>query len=153
MGNCVSDYCLSKTTDKIPLYSMKGQVYRAKVVDVYDGDTCTVVLQQNFRYRKYKVRMLGYDSPEMKPSLKHDNRDIEMESARRAREALMEHIYNKIVILHCDKFDKYGRLLGTIYPHYENENQVGGGFSFNQILINEEFAHEYHGGTKKPFNI
>ena len=41
----------------------------------------------------------------------------------------------------------------TFYPHYENENQVGGGFSFNQILINEEFAHEYHGGTKKPFNI
>ena len=31
----------------------------------------------------------------------------------------------------------------------KNENQVGGGFSFNQILINEEFAHEYHGGTKK----
>ena len=59
----------------------------------------------------------------------------------------------KLVKIKCGEFDKYGRLLGTIYPHYENENQVGGGFSFNQILINEEFAHEYHGGTKKSFNI
>ena len=43
----------------------------------------------------------------------------------------------KLVKIKCGKFDKYGRLLGTIYPHYENENQVGGGFSFNQILIND----------------
>ena len=148
MGNCISDCYLSKTTDKIPLYSMKGQVYRAKVVDVYDGDTCTVIFRQNFRYRKYKVRMLGYDSPEMKPSLKHDNRDIEIESARRAKEALKVHIYNKIVILHCGKFDKYGRLLGTIYTCGTCGTCCNPSININEWMIENKYGYPYDGGTK-----
>jgi len=89
--------------------------------------------------------MLGYDSPEMKPSLKHDNRDIEMESARQAKEALKEHIYNKIVILHCDKFDKYGRLLGTIYTCGTCCNPP---ININEWMIENKYGYPYDGGTK-----
>ena len=39
----------------------------------------------------------------------------EIEAAKEAKKALKDLVDNKIVILHCNKFDKYGRLLGTLY--------------------------------------
>lgn len=146
MGNCISDHYLSKTTNDIPLYSMKEQVYRAKIVDVYDGDTCTVVIKQYNKYMKYKIRMLGYDSPEMKPSLQKENREAEIESAKIAKQALKDQIDNQIVILHCDKFDKYGRLLGTIYT---TGSYCKHSLNINQWMIDNGYGYEYYGGTKK----
>ena len=146
MGNCISDYFLLKANNNIPLYSMEGYIYRAKIVDIYDGDTCTAVIKQNFKYRKYKIRMLGYDSPEMKPSLKKENRDDEIESAKKAKQALKELIYNKIVILHCGKFDKYGRLLGTLYT---KKSFYKPSININQWMLDNNYGYPYDGGTKR----
>ena len=46
----------------------------------------------------------------------------------------------KLVYVECLEFDKYGRLLAEIY--YEGE-------SINQWLIDNKYAFEYDGGTKK----
>ena len=143
MGNCISDHFLSKTTNDIPVYSMNDKIYRAKIVDVYDGDTCTAVFRQYFKFRKYKIRMLGYDSPEMKPLLKKENRDIEIEEAKKAKEALKNLINNKIVILHCGKFDKYGRLLGTLYTSGNPSVNI------NQWMLDNNYGYPYDGGTKR----
>ena len=44
MGNCIFiDCCLKYKTNDIELYKLEGN-YRAKVVDVYDGDTITIVI-------------------------------------------------------------------------------------------------------------
>ena len=75
MGNII-DCCLSCQTNKLELYSLQGN-FRAKVVDVYDGDTITIVIFNKFSFEKHKLRMYGYDSPEMKPKLNKENRDIE----------------------------------------------------------------------------
>ena len=146
MGNCVSDHFLLKTNDNIPLYSMNNKKFRAKIVDVYDGDTCTAIFWQNFKYRKYKIRMLGYDSPEMKPSLQKENREAEIEAAKLAKQALKDWVDNKIVILHCGNFDKYGRLLGTLY---KPGTYCRSSININEWMIDNNYGYRYDGGTKK----
>ena len=68
MGNKIAKQILSYETNIRPIYKIIGK-YNAKVVDVYDGDTITVSIINNCTIQKHKLRMLGYDSPEMKPRL------------------------------------------------------------------------------------
>ena len=93
--------------------------------------------------QKYKVRMLGYDSPEMKPRLNIPDRDKIKEDAIKAREALVEKTKNKKIILHCGDWDKYGRLLGTLYE---------GNLNINEWMIESEYGYRYDGGRKRKVN-
>ena len=49
-------------SDDISIFSLNGYSTQAKVVDVYDGDTCTVVFKWEGKYRKFKniVRWFYY---------------------------------------------------------------------------------------------
>ena len=60
MGNCIcTDLLLKNKNNKnIKLYTVKG-LYRAKVVDVYDGDTITIVIFNKLWYEKHKLRLNG----------------------------------------------------------------------------------------------
>ena len=73
---CEELICKLKTFDKkTPKFSLEGIVKLCKVVDIYDGDSCRVVFQHNNIFNKWNIRMNGYDSPEMRPSKKLENRD------------------------------------------------------------------------------
>jgi endonuclease YncB( thermonuclease family) len=90
--------------------------------------------------------MYGYDSPEMKPSRSDPNRDEIKKKAKYAKKLLEEKILNKIVILQCGKWDKYGRLLGTIY--------VKGGClskreNVNVWMVDNNLGKPYFGGKKE----
>ena len=123
---------------------MDGIKTYARVVDVYDGDTITIVMKHNKKLCKFKVRMYGYDAPEMKPSLSNPNREREKEAAINAKNQLSSLILNKIVILECLQFDKYGRLLGNIYT-MENLN-------VNEFMITNVLGcYIYNGETKKIY--
>lgn len=125
----------SKTNDNTKLFTFDGQVKIAKCVDVYDGDTITVVFKHDNKYQKFKVRMLGYDSPELR------TRDAdEKEYAREAKKQLSEKLLGKIFKLECGKFDKYGRLLGTV---------VLNGVNINEWMIESNMGVRYDGGTKQ----
>mgnify|MGYP003682290127 FL=1 len=50
---------------------------------------------------------------------------------------------NQLVYLKCSKFDKYGRVLGDIFINKYDTKSV------NEIMIDNDYAYEYHGGTKK----
>ena len=126
-------------SDDISIFSLNGYSTQAKVVDVYDGDTCTIVFKWEGKYRKFKCRCYGYDSPEMKPRLNIENRDEIKENAVKAKERLIE-LTADIVRLECMDFDKYGRLLVKLY---KNNNSL-----INDIMINEGHGYVYHGGTK-----
>ena len=152
MGQCfccetapnVDNNELQNTNDNtIQLFSLDKQIHPAKIVRVYDGDTCFAVFKLHNEYVKFKIRMEGYDSPEMKPSLENKNREKEKKEAQKAKEELEKHVLNKIVLLHCGKWDKYGRLLGTIYTkEYMN---------VNEWMLKNGFGYAYDGGTKKDF--
>jgi endonuclease YncB( thermonuclease family) len=137
-------------------FNYTGQTFKAKVVDIYDGDTITVVFRYKGELQQHRCRMLGYDSPEMKPLRSKKNRDLEIVKAKEAQKALADLIDNKLVRIACHDFDKYGRLLIDMY--------VGHPFAFrlrfwkgnyiwtNQWMIDNGYGYAYQGGTKQVIN-
>lgn len=132
------------------------EVHLAKVISVYDGDTITVSLIRNGCHVLQKVRLSGYDTPEMKPPLAQANRDNEIKMAKRAREDLISRIgadrdtgAGGYVWMVCDGREKYGRILGTIH-----RVTFWGGRetpSINEWMIKNSLATPYSGGTKKKW--
>lgn len=118
-------------------FNLDGDMMRAKVIDVYDGDTVTLVFQFGSKMWKDKCRLTGVDTAEIR------TRDAD-EKVRglEARDWLRSKVLNKKVWVECGKWDKYGRLLGTIYLTSDFQQSV------NQELINHGFAVPYFGGTK-----
>lgn len=136
-------------------------VYRALVVDVYDGDTITCVFDPfpESQYSKkywFKVRLMGIDTPEMKPTKSPAGRPYTSEEkkyikslAEQARKILQEHILNNEIIIHIhDVREKYGRLLGDIYPISCADQLLSNEDSYNHMLCNTTLARRYTGGTK-----
>ena len=158
----------SSTTENIPDFSFCGICALCKVVDVYDADTFRVVFFRNKEDKelmKVKVRAAGCNAAEIYPLKTHPNRKEEMRKARLARNRLLELVTDvkvdtqninykkddienmlsenkKLVYIKFGKFDKYGRVLGTLYS---NENEET---SINQLLISENHAVAYSGGKR-----
>lgn len=107
---------LRDATDKtVPKFTFKGIECPAKVVHVYDGDTCRIVfahpsLKNDHDLVKITVRLRDYNSPELRSS----NPD-EKQAAYRAKERLQDLIDGKIVHVKLGKNGKYGRTLARIY--------------------------------------
>jgi endonuclease YncB( thermonuclease family) len=149
--------------DDIELFSLNGQTLLGKVVEIYDGDTCKIVLNNNNNLQKFNCRLLGLDTPEMKPPINKPHRDIEILNAHKCRNKLIQlttlnnlnidsilkkndvnallKLNKNILIIKCHEFDKYGRLLVELLPNETSK-------SINQILIDEGYAKSYDGGTK-----
>lgn len=129
--------CTYANTDK---FNFNNKIFKAKVVKVYDGDTITVVFLIFGEYYKFNIRMDGYDSPEMKsknPNLA--KRELEKKWAHESRDFLADMIMNKIVLLKCKDFDKYGRILGTVELN---------GMDINEIMLTRGYCRPYGGGHK-----
>lgn len=145
--------------NKTPYFKLIGIKNYCRVVDIYDGDTLTVILKIfNSQYFKFNVRLSGIDTCEIHSC--NENKD----KAIQARNRLFELITNKkfeyfdfktkkelkeffnqnvfLVWIECEDFDKYGRLLAQLFKE-KDEN-----LSFSQILLSEKLAYEYDGGKK-----
>lgn len=134
MGNCLNYRLIECNYKNTPTFSFNKLKFNAKVIKVYDGDTIWVAIKYNHKYVKIKVRLLGIDTPEIRTkSLEEKEKGI------LARDYLSNLILNKIVKLHCDKFDKYGRLLGKIY--FKNK-------CVNDTMIDKGYGVSYDGGSK-----
>lgn len=128
---------------ELTLFDFNGYETNVKIVDVYDGDTFTGCFKYDNKLMKYKFRCLGYDSPEMKPLKSVKNRDEVIKSAKEAKEKFKELTKwdSELVFIKFEKFDKYGRILGTVY----NNNKL----DINQEMIKLGHGYRYDGGTKK----
>ena len=127
---------------KTPKFNLENCLKVCKIVDVYDGDTIRGVFEHNGVYNKWTIRMYGYDSPEMRPSKKLENRLEIKKNAVISRDFLKNLVLDKIVGLECLSFDKYGRVLANIYL---DELDV----SVNDYMISNGHGYAYFGGTKK----
>ena len=137
---------LRECDKKVPKFSLDGQIKLCKVVDVYDGDTCRVVFEHIGCFNKWTVRMRGYDTPEIRPSKKLENREEIKQKARESRDFLKSKIMSyseQLVFIKCFEFDKYGRLLGEIFLEKDCKNCI------NNLMIESGHGYEYHGGKKK----
>lgn len=141
--------CIDHT--KIPLFSFKNKVIIARIVDVYDGDTCTLLFEYNGEIMKYKCRAMGYDCAEMKPKKDDPTRDEQKKLAQAARSRFIELIggIDSIIKVKCLEFDKYGRILGYFYKI--NDDDIEKAESVNSIMIKEGHGKPYDGGTKEAW--
>ena len=137
---------LNKGTNKVPLFSLKGENRPCKVVSIYDGDSIKVVLyindhdKANGKLTRFTVRMENYDSWELRT--KNLN---EKAAAKVARDYLKGLCLNKKgITIKCGNFDKYGRLLAVLF---DSE-----GRNINQIMIDEKYGYIYHGRKKRKFS-
>ena len=162
-------YLLSKATDDIPLFNLDGYKGWAKIVNVYDGDTFRAVVYKNNRILKFTFRPIGYDAPEMKPRKDTPYRDRHIDLAHKAKNYFMELVnfdpnlekikynyctscaccderkINGLIFIHCQKNDKYGRVLVTIY------NNPGDVVSINSLMLTSGYVLPYDGKTKSEF--
>lgn len=104
--------------------------YKAKVIDVYDGDTITVDIDLGFNIwkRNEKIRLASINAPEVRG--KNKDKGIVV------RDYLRLLILNREVTLKTikDKKEKYGRYLGIIFLNEEN---------INNKLLEENLVKEY----------
>lgn len=111
--------------DEAPYFSLNGLKKKAKVVNVYDGDTFKCIFWYNDAHYKFKCRMLGINAPELRKA----NPD-----SYKSRDALRELINNQIVSIEIGKFDCFGRLLVTVYKDDQN---------VNKYMLENNYAKEY----------
>jgi len=149
---CIFDFELRQVV-KGNNFSFNDMTFRAKVVDIYDGDTLTLIFRYCGKLQQHKCRMLGYDSPEMKPLLSMKNRKLEISKAKEARQALLKWVKscNWIVYIHCHEFDKYGRILIDLYVPYQPKffGLFHKKLLINQWMIDENYGYPYDGGKKR----
>jgi endonuclease YncB( thermonuclease family) len=156
MGNCIcipptpvftDDVYKNSTDENTSVVSYENVKKRVKVLRVVDGDTLDIAMYQEETNRiyKYRVRLYGIDTPEKRPLKSDPNRTKEIMAAMEASRAMTQKIEEcyHMVTIHFHQYDKYGRLLGTVYG--KNEENL------NRWMIQHGHATEYFGKTKKSF--
>jgi micrococcal nuclease len=102
--------------------------YNAKVIDVYDGDTITVLADLGFHTTiKLKLRLFGINTPELKGASRVEGLV--------ARDRVNGLVMGKDIIIktYRDRQEKFGRWLAEIYlPGSEK--------SINTLLVEEKLA-------------
>lgn len=93
-------------------------VYKADIVSVFDGDTCTAIVDLGMRVSvEITIRLYGINTPELRGAQKLDG--------IKARDFLRSKVLMKSVIIktYKDKTEKFGRWLADIWLDGVNINQ------------------------------
>lgn len=130
----------------VDFFHLNGLECWAKVVKIYDADTIHCVFFINGKAFKFKVRLAMVDTAEKK-----SEDPAERAWAMKGIKRLEELIGGKLIFLRCHRWDKYGRLLGTLFHSEEDAAPESGAKSLNQKLIDEGLAYEYHGRRRDDF--
>ena len=112
--------------------------YKAEILKVVDGDTVDVKIDLGFSvYVIHRIRLNGIDTPEK------NDKDAEVRAlADVAHKRLLELCpVGSTVTLETFKADKYGRYLADIYTETHTD-------SVNQLLVEEQLAKPYNGGSR-----
>jgi len=104
-----------------PTPDRRNKRFLAQVVDVYDGDTLTVVpVTETEPWREVKVRLEGVDAPELRTT-----HQLEKHHAQRCKQVLVQTLLNKTVVLHTSRqTDKFGRWLADVYAFWDEGYQT-----------------------------
>jgi endonuclease YncB( thermonuclease family) len=155
------------SSSSYPEFNLDGLLKICKVISVYDGDTIKVCFLHNGVINKWTIRLIGLDTPELRPLKTKPNRLEEIAQAKASRDYLKNILINetsntnKLWYLLCKGFDKYGRLLGEVFPYntilFNNSSSnihIGAGdiilhpSSINSLLIENGHAKYYNGGKR-----
>lgn len=117
--------------------------YRVKeVLKIVDGDTIDVDIDLGFNVSyTQRVRLAGIDTPESRTT------DLKEKALGLEVKEYLKHMLDDAedIVIQTEKPDsseKYGRILGWLFINDDDT-------SLNEKMINEGYAWEYDGGTKK----
>lgn len=107
-------------------------VYKAHVVSVYDGDTCTIDIDLGLStwIHSEKIRLHRIDAPEL--------RGAERERGILSRDYLRRLIFDRDIMLETikDRKEKYGRYLGEIWVLDDNDEY----YNVNDKMVKDGYA-------------
>lgn len=162
MCNTDKDAALSAHGYETPERNLEGWSGSVRVVDIYDGDSVQIVLNDNGRFFRVKCRLSGIDTCEIR-SKRAENKRLAYAARNRlaslvtecsadsfkgaSRRVLRDALEKSPAILHarCGRADKYGRALIKLFSE---SGDVASGASLGARLVSERLAYRYHGGTK-----
>jgi micrococcal nuclease len=118
-------------------------VYRIRSVHkVVDGDTIDADIDLGFDISLTKrIRLAGIDTPESRTTDAYEKKlGVEVKDWLKERLKFAKDILIKTEL--PDSTEKYGRIIGHLFINGEE-------ISINNQMVNEGYAWEYDGGTKK----
>ena len=121
--------------------NFKQAEFHVTITKVVDGDTVDVDIDLGFStvLKKQRVRLMGIDTPESR------TRDLVEKLFGKAAKAHLKKLLSEgdITLVSHDK-GKFGRILGELFVHLEDETVVNA----NQQMIDDHHAVEYTGENK-----
>ena len=125
-------------------------IYRIRSVHkVVDGDTIDADIDLGFDISLTKrIRLAGVDTPESRTTDANEKKlGLEVKEWLKKKLEGQEDIIVKTEL--PDSTEKYGRILGHLFIGDKEVSAVNKKKSVNQMMIDEGYAWEYDGGTKK----
>jgi len=125
-------------------------IYRIKsVLKVVDGDTIDAAIDLGFDISLTKrIRLAGVDTPESRTTdVKEKSLGLEVKEWLKKKLEGQTDIIVKTEL--PDSTEKYGRILGHLFIGDKEVSAVNRKKSVNNQMIDEGYAWEYKGGTKK----
>jgi len=119
-------------------YTLEGRSVLGRVSRVIDGDSMHVSMPIDGHIWTFPCCLAGIDCPEIRT-----RNSREKELGYKAKKHVEDLVGNSIICLKLGEFDKYGRLLTTIYTS-ESINVA-------TSLIENNLGREYHGGKREPW--
>lgn len=159
--------------DSTSIFRIEPNQQWARVVDVYDGDTITCIIKLHKKYPyKFQVRLAGIDTCELRsknPDVRSkalEARQFVIQTITGCSEVTLKELTTRTSIktflnktsyfiwIHVTGFDKYGRVLATIYT--ERPGNFGNSGhkilqtpkSLSERLVENGLAYAYDGKTK-----
>jgi len=125
-------------------------IYRIKsVLKVVDGDTIDAAIDLGFDISLSKrIRLAGIDTPESRTKDEYEKK-LGIESKEWLKKKLEGQTDIIVKTELPDSTEKYGRILGHLFIGDKEVSAVNKKKSVNNQMINEGYAWEYDGGTKK----
>lgn len=158
------------TFDTVDNFSLGTERQPAKLLDCFDADTIKIAVMVGDRPCKFTFRLSNIVTCERNAKGADRNRvGLERTVAYRARARVLYLVTKldkfkdgtktysnqdvrdacsackNLITVKCNGFDKYGRVLGTVY--------IDDDTSLNELLLNEGFAKQYSGGRREVWTI
>lgn len=128
---------LESASMNTPMFSLKDNIFTAKVVKIIDGDSIHAVFIPFTEPSRFIIRLNGIDTCEV-----HSKNEEEKKYGLLAKNKLSELIMDKYITIHCHEFDKYGRLLADLFIDDIN---------VCEYMENIPYTIKYNGKTKPSF--
>lgn len=121
-------------TNVVP-FSFKGEIYKARVIDVHDGDTVKCVIIYNGKPVIITLRFAGINAPELRPTYKTPDRENVIKAAVESTNFLKQMIENKIITIQCGAFDCFGRVIAIVIAESNT-----GVINVNELMLKQKKA-------------